>query len=83
MPRDSASIHAGCPSISLLAHLTHTFLSYCDEAYRLIRAKLPSRKTFFEHIRALMHYIDFASWDAMMNFMMRGLEIGPYAVVDA
>jgi hypothetical protein len=53
------------------------------EAYRLIRAKLPTRKTFFEHVRTLMHYIDFPSWEAMMDFMMRGLEIGPYAVVDA
>jgi len=70
-------------TMNMLAHLTHTFLSYCDEAYHLIRAKLPSRKIFFEHIRALMHYIDFRSWDAMMDFMMRGLEIGPYAVPDA
>lgn len=70
-------------AMNMLAHLTHTFLAYCDEAYRLIRAKLPTRKTFFEHIRALMHYIDFPSWEAMMDFMMRGLEIGPYAPQDA
>jgi hypothetical protein len=70
-------------AMNMLAHLTHTFLSYCDEAYRLIRAKLPTRKTFFEHVRTLMHYIDFPSWEAMMDFMMRGLEIGPYAVADA
>jgi hypothetical protein len=70
-------------AMNMLAHLTHTFLSYCDEAYRLIRAKLPTRKTFFEHIRALMHYIDFPSWEAMMDFMMRGLEIGPYAPTEA
>ncbi len=70
-------------AMNILALLTHTFLHYCDEAYQLIRAKLPTRKTFFEHIRALMHYISFESWDAMMDFMMRGLEIGPYAVADA
>ena len=69
--------------MNMLALLTHTFLSYCDEAYRLIRAKLPTRKIFFEHIRALMHYIDFESWAAMMDFMMRGLEIGPYAPREA
>jgi len=65
-------------AMNMLALLTHTFLHYCDDAYRLIRAKLPTRKIFFEHIRALMHYISFESWEAMMDFMMRGLEIGPY-----
>jgi len=70
-------------AMNMLALLTHTFLYYCDDAYRLIRAKLATRKTFFEHIRALMHYIDFPSWEAMLDFMMRGLEIGPYAVADA
>jgi hypothetical protein len=66
-------------AMNMLALLTHTFLHYCDDAYRLIRAKLPTRKTFFEHIRALMYYIPFESWEAMLDFMMRGLEIGPYA----
>lgn len=70
-------------AMNMLALLTHTFLAYCDEAYRLIRAKLPTRKTFFEHIRTLMHYIHFDSWAAMLDFMMRGLEIGPYAPQDA
>ena len=70
-------------AMNMLALLTHTFLSFCDEAYRLIRAKLSTRKTFFEHIRALIHYIDFDSWAAMMDFMMRGLEIGPYAPPEA
>ncbi len=64
--------------MNMLALLTHTFLYYCDEAYRLIRAKLSSRKMFFEHIRALMLYIAFESWEAILDFMMRGLEIGPY-----
>jgi len=70
-------------AMNMLAHLVHTFLSYCDGSYRLIRAKLATRQTFFEHIRALMCYLDFASWDAMMDFMMRGLEIGPYAPQEA
>jgi len=65
-------------AMNMLALLTHTFLAYCDEFYRLIRATLPTRKTFFEHIRALTLYIPFASWDALMDFMMRGLKIGPY-----
>ena len=66
--------------MNMLALLCHTFLAYCDDAYQLIRAILPTRKTFFEHIRALMHYMCFPSWEAMMDFMMRGLEIGPYRV---
>lgn len=65
--------------MNMLALLTHIFLHCCDESYRLTRATMPTRKTFFEHIRALMHDIPFASWEAMMQFMMRGLEIGPYA----
>ncbi len=70
-------------TMNMLALLTHTFLAYCDEAYQLIRAKLPTRKIFFEHIRCLTHYIHFLSWEAMLDFMMRGLEIGPYADQDA
>lgn len=70
-------------AMNMLALLTHTFLHYCDDAYRLIRAKLPTRQTFFEHIRALLHYISFESWESMMDFMMRGLEIGPYAPKEA
>ena len=68
-------------TMNMLALLTHTFLAFCDDHYRLIRAALPTRKTFFEHIRALTHYICFSSWNVMMDFMMRGLEIGPYAPV--
>ena len=68
-------------AMNMLALLTHTYLAFCDDAYRLIRATLPTRKTFFEHVRTLTHYICFPSWEAMMDFMMRGLEIGPYAPV--
>jgi len=70
-------------TMNMLALLTHTFLAYCDDAYRLIRAKLPTRKTFFDDVRALLRYHCFPSWDAMMDFMMRGLEIGPYALQEA
>ena len=70
-------------AMNMLALLTHTFLAYCDEAYRLIRATLPTRQTFFDDIRALLRYHCFPSWVALMDFMLRGLEIGPYAVPDA
>ena len=66
-------------AMNILAFLYHTFLSFTDEHYRLIRATLPTRKTFFDDLRALTRYMLFPNWDALMDFMMRGLEIGPYA----
>jgi hypothetical protein len=66
-------------AMNILAFLYHTFLSFTDEHYRLIRATLPSRKTFFDDLRALTRYLFFPNWKALMDFMMRGLEIGPYA----
>ena len=59
----------------LLAFLFHTLLDFMDGRYRLIRKKLPSRKTFFDDMRALMRYICFESWDALMSFMMEGLNV--------
>ena len=66
-------------ALNILAFLYHTFLHFCDEKYRLIRAALPTRQTFFDDLRALTRYLLFADWDALLDFMMRGLEIGPYA----
>lgn len=66
-------------ALNILAFLYHTFLSFTDENYRLIRSVLPTRKTFFDDLRALTRYMLFAGWDALMHFMMAGLEIGPYA----
>jgi hypothetical protein len=66
-------------AMNILAFLYHTFLEFCDEKYRLIRATLPTRQTFFDDVRALTRYFLFADWDALLDFMMRGLEIGPYA----
>jgi len=66
-------------ALNILAFLFHSFLTFCDEAYTLIRATLPTRQTFFQHVRALTTYIRFSSWEHLMDFMMQGLEIGPYA----
>jgi len=66
-------------ALNILAFLYHTFLSFTDENYRLIRAALPTRQTFFDDLRALTRYILFSDWDALLDFMLRGLEIGPYA----
>lgn len=70
-------------AMNMLALLTHTFLAYGDDAYRLVRATLPTRKTFFDDVRALLRYMCFPSWEAMLDFMLRGLEIGPYTVPEA
>jgi hypothetical protein len=67
-------------AMNILAFLYHTFLSFTDERYRLVRANLPTRKTFFDDLRTLTRYLLFPSWDALMDFMMKGLEIGPYAM---
>ena len=66
-------------TMNILAFLYHTFLSFNDKSYQLIRAHLPTRKTFFDDLRALTRYHVFPSWNDLMDFMMRGLEIGPYA----
>ena len=66
-------------AMNILAFLFHTVLGFTDEHYRLIRATLPTRKTFFQDLRALTRYLHFPSWEGLLRFMMRGLEIGPYA----
>jgi len=54
----------------LLAFLLHTTLDWFDETYRAVRRLLPSRRTFFEHVRALLQYMLFDSWDHLMIFML-------------
>lgn len=66
-------------TMNLLAFALHTLMHLEESAYKLIRDRLPTRKTFFEHVRTLTHYHCFESWDDLMDFMMKGLEIGPYA----
>jgi len=62
-------------TLNLLAFLLHTVLDMMDAKYQLIRAKLPSRKMFFQHIQALTCYLCFESFDALLDFMMRGLRL--------
>jgi hypothetical protein len=56
-----------------LAYLLHTTLDWLDACYRAVRSLLPSRHTFFEHLRALLQYIPFDNWDHLMRFMLDGL----------
>jgi hypothetical protein len=62
-------------TFNLLAFLFHTILDLMDEKYKLIRKTLPTRKTFFQDIRALTRYICFDSWSQLMIFMLRGLKL--------
>jgi hypothetical protein len=41
----------------------------------MIRKELPTRKTFFDDIRALTRYMCFDSRDHMLRFMMEGFEL--------
>ncbi len=49
-------------------------LNTLDSAYRCIRQFLP-RKTFFADLRALTRYLCFDSWDALLAFMIKNLEL--------
>jgi hypothetical protein len=62
-------------SLNLLAFLFHTVLEWSDAEYTLLRQVLAKRQTFFEDIRALMRYMVFDSWQHLIAFMIRGLEL--------
>jgi hypothetical protein len=61
-------------TFNLLAFLFHTMLDLMDTSYRRIRQFLP-RKRFFNDLRALTCYLCFDSWNALMAFMIEGLEL--------
>jgi len=62
-------------SLNLLAFLFHTVLDLVDEKYRLIRQALRTRQKFFQHIEALLCYLQFSNWDELFSFMCKGLEL--------
>lgn len=62
-------------TLNLVAFLFHTVLEIYDTRYRLIRQTLVRRDTFFNDVRALTRYICFDSWQQMLQFMIRGLEL--------
>ena len=62
-------------TLNILALLFHTLLELLDHKYRLLRAYLPTRKTFFDDLRALTRYLYFESWDHLLTFMLQGLEL--------
>ncbi len=62
-------------SLNLLAFLFHTVLEWSDTKYAWLRQVLARRQTFFEDIRALTRYMVFDSWQHLLEFMIRGLDI--------
>ncbi|WP_084610829.1 ISNCY family transposase [Synechocystis sp. PCC 7509] len=62
-------------TFNLLSLLFHTLLELLDDKYRLLRQHLPTRKTFFDDLRALTRYLVFESWDHLLTFMIEGLEL--------
>jgi len=61
----------------LLAFLCHTALQLCDHTYQRLRATLGTRRTFFDDLRALTRYLFFESWEHLIAFMIKGLELAP------
>ena len=67
-------------TMNLLAFALHTLLEITDTSYQLVRAAIGARRKFFQHFEALTAYWFFENWERLMDFMMRGQEVGPYAV---
>lgn len=65
-------------SLNLLAFLIHTVLDLDHRKYRAIRGALSSRAMFFQHVQALTCYLYFESFEALLDFMMRGLELSDF-----
>lgn len=66
-------------TMNLLAFGLHTLLEVTDESYRLVREAVGARRKFFQHLEAVTAYWFFENWERLMDFMMRGQEVGPYA----
>ena len=62
-------------TLNILSLLFHTLLELLDQKYKRLRSHLPTRKTFFDDLRALTRYMYFDSWDHLLTFMLEGLEL--------
>ena len=62
-------------TLNLLAFLIHTVLDLVDEKYRSIRQELRTRRRFFQDLETLLRYFYFASWEEVLTFMVKGLEL--------
>ena len=71
----SQSLASVLLSLNLIAFLFHTVLDLVDQQYRAIRETLGTRQTFFRDLETLLRYFPFGSWEAVLSFMFKGLEL--------
>ena len=64
-------------TLNLLAFLFHTVLELVDAKYHLLRQTLVTRQTFFNDIKTLTRYLYFESWQHLLHFMIKQLELDP------
>jgi hypothetical protein len=64
-------------TLILLAFLCHTALQLGDRSYQRLRAELGTRRTYFDDLRTLTRYLYFTSWDDLVAFMIKGLDLTP------
>jgi hypothetical protein len=63
-------------TLILLSFLLHTILRLTDHRYRAIRDHSP-RQAFFNQLRALLIYVLFATWAAVMEMMLNACQPPP------
>ena len=64
-------------TLNVVAFLFHTVLELLDQRCKYLRDSLPRRDMFFQHIGALTHYLCFAGWQSLLEFMIRAIRDGP------
>lgn len=62
-------------TLNLLAFLFHTVLELVDANYRLLRQELGPRRTFFNDLKTLTRYLYFDSWQHLLDFMIKQLDL--------
>jgi hypothetical protein len=64
-------------TLLLFAFLCHTIFALTLTAYGQVRRALGRRDTFFHDMKALTRYLLFPSFDVLLDFMVKGLELTP------
>jgi hypothetical protein len=64
-------------TLNLLAFLLHTIAQVADLIFQQVRRALGARRTFFNDVEALMRYLIFSDWPAVLRFMFDQLELEP------
>lgn len=64
-------------TLNLFAFLLHTIAQVADKIYQQVWRALGTRRTFFNDVEALMRYLIFPDWQALLRFMFVQLELEP------